>query len=183
MKNDSKISMLIEGYPRNGYQTYSVIAGSSTDGLCISRLHPDYVAQKYGLDAVKRYWLTSQRGDDAITPRSLHQLIRTIRNELRGRSGGTIFMDGLEYLLIFNDINKVMTALEEIDGLLRAANVELIVSVDPLTFEQRDLDKLWASFPRYTSDELMSKHSVTQPQRVPTVSTISVGREVSSIKV
>jgi hypothetical protein len=183
MKIDSKISMLIEGYPRNGYQTYSMISGRSTGGLCISRLHPDYVAQKYALDTAKRYWLTNQRGEDTIAPKSLHQLVKAIRLELRGRSGGTIFMDGLEYLLIFNDISKVIAALDEIADLLKAANEELIMSIDPLTFEQRDLDKLWASFPRYTSEELMAKHSVAQPQHVPTVSTISVGREVSSIKV
>ncbi len=169
--------MLIEGYPRNGYQTYSRIVSGSSGGLCISRLHPEYVAQKYGLEVAKRYWLSSQRGDDSIAPKSLHQLVKTVRVELKGRSGGTIFMDGLEYLLIFNEMGKVMGALEEIDDILKAANVELIVSIDPLTFEQKDLEKLWTSFPRYTGEELLSKHSVTSnTQHVPAVAPMAAGQ-------
>lgn len=183
MKSDSKISLLIEGYPRNGYQTYSKIVGRSTSGLCISRLHPDYVAQKYGLELAKRYWLTSQRNDDAIAPKSLHQIIKTLRLELRGRAGGTIFMDGLEYLLLFNDMNKVMVALDEIDDLLKAANVELIMSIDPLTFEQRDLEKLWSLFPRYNCDEMLCKHAVAKSQHISSVTPMAGRRETPGLKV
>jgi hypothetical protein len=155
VKEDSRISLLIEGYPRNGYQTYCRIIGHSTSGLCISRLHPDYVAQKYGLERSKRYWLSGQKGDDVIAPKSLGQLVKVIRSELRGRSGGKILLDGLEYLLLFNDMGKVMNALDEIDNLLKSADVELVVSLDPLTFEQKDLDRLWIAYPRYTSEELL----------------------------
>lgn len=183
MKSDSKISLLIEGYPRTGYQTYSKMIGRSTSGLCISRLHPDYVAQKYGLEMSKRYWLSGQKGNEVIAPKSLHQLIKVVRSELRGRSGGSIFMDGLEYLLLFNDLGKVMAAMEEIDSLLRSANVELIVSVDPLTFEQKDVDRLWSSFPRYTSEEMLLKHSIEQPQHISVTAPMSAGRETAGLRV
>ena len=79
--------------------------------------------------------------------------------ELRGRSGGTIFLDGLEYLLLFNDMNKVLGILEQIDSLLKEAKVEMMVSMDPLIFEQRELETLWDAFPHYSSDELKAKYS------------------------
>ncbi|MDW5562609.1 MAG: DUF835 domain-containing protein [Methanomassiliicoccus sp.] len=161
--NGSKISLLIEDYPRNGYQLYSKMVGRSTSGLCITRLHPDYVAQKYGLEMSKRYWLSGQSGDDVIAPKALNQLLKVIRTELRGRSGGTIFLDGLEYLLLFNDMNKVLGILEQIDSLLKDAKVELIVAMDPLTFEQKDLDTLWAAFPHYTAEEIKAKVSGEGP--------------------
>jgi hypothetical protein len=183
MKSDSRISLLIEGYPRTGYQTYSRIVGRSIKGLCISRLHPEYVAQKYGLEMSKRYWLSGQKGDEVIAPKSLHQLIKVVRSELRGRSGGSVFMDGLEYLLLFNDMGKVMAAIEEIDTLLKAANVELIISVDPLTFEQRDIEKLWTSFPRYTTEEMLVKHSIEQPQHISVAEPMSAGQEIAGLKV
>jgi len=159
LKNESKISLLLEDYPRNGYQIYSKMVGRSTSGLCISRLHPDYVAQKYGLEMSKRYWLSGQSGDDIIAPKALNQLLKVIRMELRGRSGGTIFLDGLEYLLLFNDMNKVLGILEQIDSLLKEAKVEMMVSMDPLIFEQRELETLWDAFPHYSSDELKAKYS------------------------
>lgn len=167
LKENSKVSLLLEDYPRNGYQLYSKIVGRSTSGLCISRLHPDYVAQKYGLEMSKRYWLSGQSGDEVIPPKSLNQLVKIIRTELRGRSGGTIFLDGLEYLLLFNDMNKVLGIFEQIDSLLREAKVELIVAMDPLTFEQKDLDALWAAFPHYSSEELKARFSAQGPAMAP----------------
>jgi hypothetical protein len=183
MKGESRISLLIEGYPRTGYQTYSKIVGRSTSGLCISRLHPDYVAQKYGLEMSKRYWLSGQKGDEVIAPKSLHQLIKVVRSEMRGRSGGCMFMDGLEYLLLYNDMGKVMSAMEEIDIILRSADVEMVVSVDPLTFEQKDVERLWRTFPRYTAEEMLLKHSIGQPQNISLTAPTSADRETAGLKV
>jgi hypothetical protein len=178
VKGDSRISLLIEGYPRTGYQTYCKIMGNSTSGLCISRLHPDYVAQKYGLDRSKRYWLSGQKGEDVIAPKSLNHLVKVIRSEMRGRSGGKVFLDGLEYLLLFNDMSKVMGMLEEIDSLLKAADVELFVSLDPLTFEQKELDRLWMAYPRYTSDELLARFTTEVSAPIACTGKVHVGIRV-----
>ena len=182
MKSDSRISLLIEGYPRTGYQTYSKIVGRSTAGLCISRLHPDYVAQKYGLDRARRYWLSGQKGEDVIAPKPLHQLLKVIRSELRGRTGSVMFFDGLEYLLLYNDMGKVMAALEELDGILKQADVEMVVAVDPLTFEPKDVERLWSSFPRYTAEELLQKHSMSQSPQTSVTGPVSVGRGIADLK-
>ncbi|MBI0584170.1 MAG: DUF835 domain-containing protein [Methanomassiliicoccus sp.] len=181
VKNDSRISLLVEGYPRNGYQTYSKLVGRSTSGLCISRLHPDYVAQKYDLEMSKRYWLSNQSGEENIAPKSLNQLVKVVRSELRGRSGSKIFLDGLEYLLLFNDMNKVLDTLSEIDSLLKAARAELVMAIDPLTFEQKDLERMWGAFPRYTAEELLAKYSVGGSINIPT--SIGAERERSDVRV
>jgi hypothetical protein len=36
----------------------------------------------------------------------------------------------------------------------------MIVAMDPLTFEQKDLRTLWAAFPHFTSEELAAKHAI-----------------------
>jgi hypothetical protein len=183
MKNDSRISLVVEGYPRIGYQTYAKIVGSSTSGLCISRLHPDYVAEKYHLDRSKRYWLSNQKGEEVISPKSIKKLVKTIRSELRGRGGGCVFLDGLEYILMYNDMGKVLGVLEEIDKVLRSADVEMIVPVDPLTFEQKDVERLWASFPRYTQEEILAKHITGQSQNIDTDTLVTAGPEIAGLKV
>jgi len=159
MKNDSNISLLLEGYPRTGYQTYARIAGASIGGLCIGRLHPDYVAQKYGLGRAKRYWLSTQKEEGAISPKSVRNLVKIIRTEMRGRTGSTIFFDGLEYMLLFNDLAKVMNAFAEIDNMLKEGGVRMIMLLDPLTLEQRDAEKLDEAFPTVTSEELLDQGS------------------------
>jgi hypothetical protein len=181
MKNNSKISLLIEGYPRNGFQTYAKIVGHSGNGACIARLHPEYVAQKYGLERVKRYWLSGQKGDEVISPRSMHHLIKILRSELRGREDNVLFLDGLEYLLLYNEISKVMGALEEIDNILRSAGAELIITVDPQTLEQKDVDRLWDSFPRYTAEELLIRFDLVQPQQISVAGRAICGPEIADL--
>jgi len=181
MTDGSHISLLIEGYPRTGYQTYAKMVGGSTGGLCIGRLHPDYVAQKYGLDRAKRYWLSNQKGEDVISPKSLHHLVKVVRSELRGRAGGKVLLDGLEYLLLFNDMAKVLSALEEIEALLRQANVELIIVLDPLTLEEKDLVRLWDLFPRYTAEELLGREVTVRPQLIAGGVPATVGPEMADL--
>ncbi len=154
-RKDTRITLLIEGYPRTGYQTYARLVGGSSGGLSIGRLHPDYVAQKYGLERSKRYWLSSQKGAGTISPKALGALVKALHSELRGRAGGTVLLDGLEYLLLFHDIGKMMGILQEIDGLLQQADVTMLVLLDPHTFEPRDLERLWEAYPKLTSEELL----------------------------
>lgn len=161
-RNDTRIALLIEGYPRTGYQAYARLSKGSSGGLCIGRLHPDYVAQKYGLERAKRYWLSSQKEVGTISPKALGGLVKLFRSELKGRAGGKILLDGLEYLLLFHDIGKIMAVLQEIDGLLKQADVTLLVLLDPHTFEPRDLERLWEAYPQLTSEMLLDDESVDQ---------------------
>jgi hypothetical protein len=113
--------LLLEDYPRNGYKLYSKIVGVVHSGLCISRLHPDYSRQKYGLDMSKRYWLSGLNGEDVISPKSLNHLLKVVRMELRAvRRHGLNSTGGVSSLV--NDMNKVLKTLEQIDSLLREAN-------------------------------------------------------------
>ncbi|KQM11543.1 hypothetical protein AOA80_07585 [Methanomassiliicoccales archaeon RumEn M1] len=162
VKNDTRITLLIEGYPRTGYQTYARLIGGSSGGLCIGRLHPEYVAQKYGLQRAKRYWLSSQKEAGTISPKALGTLVKLLRSELKGRSGGKVMLDGLEYLLLFHDIGKVMGSLEEIDGLLKQADVTMLVLIDPHTLEPKDMERLWEAYPQLTSEELLDHEGAAQ---------------------
>ena len=154
--NDSHIALMIEGYPRTGYQTYAQIIGTSSSGLCIGRLHPDYVAHKFGLERAKRYWLSSIKDEGAIAPKPVHNLVKIIRSELKGRAGSKVLLDGLEYLLLFNNIDKVLDALNEIDALLKQGDVTMFVLLDPLALEQNDLDRVISMYPSFTSEDLLN---------------------------
>jgi len=74
----SKISLLVEGYPRYGFQILSKILDGKRSGICITRLHPDYVVQKYGLHNVECCWLSGCTGKNVISPKSLNQLVRAL---------------------------------------------------------------------------------------------------------
>jgi len=155
-KSVSRISLLMEGYPRIGFQVYSRILESGWDGVCITRLHPEYVQQKHGLNNTECFWLSGRKGKGTISPKTLSQLVKVVRTEAKGKDGALVFLDGLEYLLMYNDITKVMDALKEIDRNLARSNGEMIICIDPLTLEKRDVERLWECYEKYDAAEAES---------------------------
>lgn len=146
-KVKDKVSLLVEGYPRNGFQVFSrYLAGE--DGVCITRLHPEYVVEKYGLNNSKFHWLSGVKQKGALSPKNVSDLVKQVRAEIKtGRR--KFFLDGLEYLLLWNDMNRIIASLKDIEKMLDAVEGSIIVSIDPLTFEERDIKRLWDSFPAF----------------------------------
>ena len=177
----SKISLLVEGYPRYGFQIFSKILDGKRSGICITRLHPDYVVQKYGLHNVECCWLSGCTGKNVISPKSLNQLVRALRSRTKGTKNAFVFLDGLEYLLIWNDIGRIMWTLSEIDSTLGNVNAEMLVCIDPLTLEQRDLERLFGAYPRRIAQEMLGSVTSSQSQRISEALQESGGQTVGDL--
>ena len=161
----SKISLLVEGYPRCGFQVFSKLLDSRRKGICITRLHPDYVVQKYGLHDVECYWLSGCKSKEVISPKSLSQMVKALKAGVKADKDAVMFLDGLEYLLIWNDMGKIMSSLTEIDSVLSGTDAEMLVCIDPLTLEQRDLDRLYEAFPKRNANEMLASATSSGSQQ------------------
>jgi hypothetical protein len=177
-KNERRISLLVEGYPRLGFQLYSRLLKTGVDGVCVSRMHPEYVMQKYDLPEARCFWLSSCKGKDVMQPKVLSQISKSLRGAIKQGKQTAVFLDGLEYLLLYNDLNKVMGFLRDMEASLLKQNAEMLVSIDPLTFEQRDLDQLFSVFPRLKAEELDAMLPSSQPQQSVAAAPLSVGQTV-----
>ncbi len=143
---NSRISLLVEGYPRSGFKVFSHLSKINENSICLTRLHPDYVAEKFNVRARKCYWLSGCKGKDIISPKSLSQIVKAVRADSKAGKP-VVFLDGLEYLLLWNEMNKIIAALQEINDVMVANDGVMVICFDPLTLEQNDLKKLWALYP------------------------------------
>jgi hypothetical protein len=143
---------LVDGYPRNGFLTFSKYL-SGENGVCITRLHPEYVMEKYGLVNSKFHWLSGVKQKGSLSPKNVSDLVKQVRSEIK-EGNKKFFLDGLEYLLLWNDMNNIVTALRDIEKMLNGAQGSMIVSIDPLTFEERDIKKLYGSFQKFDASSL-----------------------------
>lgn len=181
MNKGSKISLLVEGYPRYGFQVFSKMLDDRRKGICITRLHPDYVVQKFNLRNVKCHWLSGCKGKDVVSPKSLNQIVRILKAIVKTDKDTVVFLDGLEYLLIWNDMGKIMSSLSEIDSALSGTDSEMLVCIDPLTFEQRDLDRLYEEFPKRNASEMLESGTSSQSQRTSAVLQETEGQTVGGL--
>ncbi len=153
---DAKVSLLMEGYPRNGFTVFSNYL-QKDQGVCITRLHPEYVVEKYGLKNARFHWLSGVKQEGTLSPKSVSTLVKQVKGEIKDGQR-KFFLDGLEYLLLWNDMNGIVASLKEIEKEMGNVDANMIVSIDPLTFEEKDLRKLKESFPE------MAKISAGSPQ-------------------
>lgn len=147
---DAKVSLLMEGYPRNGFTVFSNYLGKD-QGVCITRLHPEYVVEKYGLKNSRFHWLSGVKQQGTLSPKNVSALVKQVRGEIKDGQR-KFFLDGLEYLLLWNDMNGIVASLKEIEKDMEKAEASMIVSIDPLTFEENDLRKLKESFPQLSAE-------------------------------
>lgn len=148
----TKVSLLVDGYPRNGFLIFSKYL-SGENGVCITRLHPEYVMEKYGLVNSKFHWLSGVKQKGTLSPKNVADLVKQVRSEIK-EGNKKFFLDGLEYLLLWNDMNNIVTALRDIERLLNGVQGSMLVSIDPLTFEERDMKELCGAFPKFDASSL-----------------------------
>jgi hypothetical protein len=125
---------------------------SGKKALCIVRTHPDNVKKKHGLDC-EMIWLTRTMGvepgvsDDPdqnpyVSPTDLPKLTTIIKTFSTKNAGGTIMLEGLEYLMTQNDARAILKFLSSVKDQVYLSKAFLMLPIDPTVFDEKDLKAL-----------------------------------------
>jgi len=108
-------------------------------GLAISRQHPDFIRQKYGLEQTPIYWLATRTGQEIIAPTNLGILTHTMVSFIDENPCGVILLDGIEYLVSNNDFTKVLRVVDQVNDHIAQSKSIMIIPVDPRAFDLKEL--------------------------------------------
>jgi len=122
--------------PDEAYRMFMEDVDRGAKGLLISRTHPDAAKEKYGLVKTPIIWLASQPGPDRIEPANLSILQHTIVEFLRRGDDVVVMLDGLEYLISNNPIEKVLKVIYAIKDEVIISNSKFLVPIDPDVLDQ-----------------------------------------------
>ncbi|MEZ5334221.1 MAG: DUF835 domain-containing protein [Methanolobus sp.] len=122
------------------YLMFANMVKSGVPGLCITRENPARIRKKYGLLKTPFIWLTKNHDSDQpyIDSSELYKLQPAIANFIEKVDKGVVFLDGLEYLSLDNDIKSVIKAVEEVNDSIMNSESSMVIHVDSLTLEQKD---------------------------------------------
>jgi hypothetical protein len=121
------------------YRMFVAEVAAGNKGLLITRVHPDQVRERYGLVKTPILWLSGQPGPDRVDPASLSILQHTIVDFLQNGSTSVILLDGLEYLISENQVDKVLRLVYTVHDAVVISGSKFIVPVDPDILEMKDL--------------------------------------------
>lgn len=110
--------------------------------ICMSRMHPGQVRERWPLAHMSCYWLSQRGGEANIDPRRLDQVGEAIAHHLRKDGNDIAILDGLEYLSIHNNFHDINLMFEELNDLVMETRSMLLVPLDPRLIEPRNLARL-----------------------------------------
>ncbi|HJX04679.1 MAG TPA: DUF835 domain-containing protein [Thermoplasmata archaeon] len=111
-------------------------------GLVVTREFPESIRKAHNLQVTPIIWLTESPGDMRIAPTSLAVLTDTIVRFMENNPNSIVLIEGIEYMVTFNDFRKVLRQLDSLNETAWVTKGRLLLSVDPRAFDERELAML-----------------------------------------
>jgi len=128
-----------EEKPAQAYKKLKEALNYGFVSLCISKLHPQKVRERYDVGRASIFWLTFEKADRTINPKDSAKLNRTV-SEFLGRPGGSIVLiDCFDQIKFANGFQKSLTMLKGFRDLCKEHNSIILISINPEMFEKQEL--------------------------------------------
>lgn len=128
-----------ETKPNKSFEIFVDQVTHNIQGLCVTRQHPTIIRKEWGLEKTPIIWLSNQLGKVYVNPSNIGILSDTIIRFVEKSNDGVILIDGIEFLIVNNDFDKVLRMVHHVTEAVMENRSRLIVSVDPRTLETREL--------------------------------------------
>ena len=100
--------LLADEKPDRAFQVFESQLARGAKGLVITRIYPDDVRKRYRIKDVPVLWLSRGYGKGSVNPTNLGAMIGDIEKFASGKEDSIVLFDGLEYLLVQNEPQKVV---------------------------------------------------------------------------
>ncbi len=128
--------------PEKDSGTSDTLAFLIPKGLMVTRVFPERIREEYHLKVTPIIWLTESTGDRRIPPTSIALLTDALIRFMEGNPNSIVLVDGVEYLLTFNDFNRVLRSLDALNETTWITRSRLIISVNPEAFDSQQIAML-----------------------------------------
>ena len=139
-----------EPQPRRSFEFFEAKVAQGAKGLCISTSYPKKIIEEYGLHGSTVYWLSELEFDNqSLHPRRLDfEVTRAIQNFVKSNPSSVLIIDGVEFLILINGFERVMTFIKKMNDIMSATASTLITSINPSAFSEEKLSIIEREFDR-----------------------------------
>lgn len=140
LKLKQGVSYLIEEEkPNRSFGIFVDLVTHGAHGLCVTRIPPDDVRQEFGLMKTPIIWLSRTVDDKmCIDPAMTAELSMTIKNFIEESKNGVVLLDGIEYLIVHNNFNKVLKLLHDLNEAIAVYNAIMTIPIDKRILNEKE---------------------------------------------
>lgn len=139
-----------------GFRIYKDILRNGSPSIVVTRTIPEKIKKKYNLENLPIIWLSRSKNKNAITPTNLGNIVDEIKEYISKNQNSIVMFDGLEYLIVQNDFDRVLKFLHSLRDEIAVQNARLIISLNPKTLTRKKVALLRKEF------KVLSEHQKNQ---------------------
>ncbi|WP_424357388.1 DUF835 domain-containing protein [Methanocella sp. MCL-LM] len=115
-----------------------------SQGLCISRLCPKLIRDKYGLKETPTIWLSNcdAPGENITKINHINSLTAIVSEFIESGSNGTLMLDGMEYLIARNGFDTMLKFAQFLNDQVMVSNCCAMFCIDTQALDKRQLHLL-----------------------------------------
>jgi tetratricopeptide (TPR) repeat protein len=135
------------------FKMFNELISSGSPGLCITTLYPQKLKKMYGMDKAQVHWLSDSTGDkDTLSPTRLDfEITRVINKFIKGGGEPVFLLDGMAYLSLENDYDKVRKFIKRINDMASVNDATIMIVINPSSFSRETLAMLEKDFDKIGS--------------------------------
>mgnify|MGYP001027007714 CR=1 FL=1 len=111
-------------------------------GLMVTREYPENIRENHKIQVTPIIWLTEAPGDRRVAPTSLAVLTDTVIRFMESDPNSIVLLEGIEYLITFNDFRKVLRHLDSLNETAWITKARLLVAINPKAYDPKELAML-----------------------------------------
>jgi len=128
-----------EEKPARAYKKLREALSYGFASLCISKLDPQKVRERYGVGKASMFWLTFKKTEGTINPKDFVKLNRTISEFVKKPDASIVLLDCFDQIKFANGLQKSLTVLKDFRNLCNETSSIILISINPELFEKQQL--------------------------------------------
>lgn len=131
--------LIKEKWLDKGYQIFYDQITHGSFGLCITKLVPETIREKYNIIKTPILWSTFRNAENSISPRDLNGLTSIVSDFIGKTENPMLFLDCFDQIKFVNGFDKSMLVLKELKAFCVMNGLIMLISLNPKIFEGQQL--------------------------------------------
>ena len=113
--------------PDGAFKIFVREVGNGAAGMIITRLHPEEVRGRFNIGTSSIHWLSRAFTKESVSPTNLGAVAEQIEIFVSKVPNAVILLDGIEYLIVQNDLQKVVRFVSSVRDSVAMHRAKMII--------------------------------------------------------
>ncbi len=131
--------LIIDSSSNHAFEIFRDLVTHGSQGLCLTRKPPKTVMEVYGLEKTPVLWLSRVANQkNCVRPSPPENVAMAVERFLDVSKESVVLLDGLEYLVAYNDFLSVLALLHDFNEIVSLSESILLIPIDPRAMSERE---------------------------------------------